>query len=105
MNYIVDLLYYLVSVILSCLIFCIILSALNIGKLKIFEPIQKFIKTSKKKQLLEGIIFIISIFLSVVILDFFNLNYIGLGIVVGLFSSLTDVVLGTGIAARKNQNS
>ena len=104
MKFVVELLYVTVSVVLSTIIFSIILNVLNQSLLELFVPIQKLTNKAKKKKLYRSIIFVISIILCVEIKDFFNLNYIEFGIVIGFFNSLTEVIFGTGIGAKKNES-
>jgi hypothetical protein len=84
--------YAFVSVILSAIIFGIILDALNKSRLKLFVPIQRLVGKSKHKKTLKIATFITAIFLSVIIKDFFNLNYIVFGILVGYFSATIEVI-------------
>jgi hypothetical protein len=84
--------YAFVSVIISAIIFGIILDALNKSRFKLFVPMQRLVGKSKHKKVLRIAIFITAIFLSVIIKDFFKLNYIVFGILVGFFSSIIEVI-------------
>lgn len=53
MNFIVELLYFLVSVILSNFIFCIILYVLNKSLLELFVPMQKLVSNLKRKSYIK----------------------------------------------------
>ena len=70
----IDLLYTLLSVILSTIIFIIVLNPLNEGMLKLFVPLHKLVSKVKKKKLFRSIIFVISLLLCVAIKDFLNLE-------------------------------
>ncbi|MBU3171936.1 hypothetical protein [Clostridium estertheticum] len=103
MNFIADLLSVVVSTVLSTIIFSVILDALNKSVLKLFVPLQNSINNVKEKGLLKVVIFVIGILICVTIKDFLKLNYIGLGILMGFFSSLTDIMFSTRM--KKNHNS
>lgn len=92
MNILIEPLTCIISCILSRILFGIIFGALNQSMLKLFLPIQKRTVGLKKKKLFEGIAFFTCIFISVIIKDFFYLNYIGFGILIGLFSSLSNII-------------
>lgn len=84
--------YAFVSVIISAIIFGIILDAVNKSRLKLFVPMQRLLGKTKHKKALKIAVFITAIFLSVIIKDFFNLNYIVFGILVGFFSAIIEVI-------------
>ena len=104
MRFFIDLVYILLAVIFSTIIFTILFNVLNKSILKIFVPLQKIANGLKKKELFKRIIDVISIFLCVAIKYFLNLNYIGFGIVIGLFCSLNNVIFSEGIVIKKNKN-
>jgi len=84
--------YAFISVIISAIIFGIILDAVNKSRLKLFVPMQRLIGRLKHKKALKIAIFITAIFLSVTIKEFFNLNYIVFGTLVGFFSAIIEVI-------------
>ncbi|MGK0464880.1 hypothetical protein [Clostridium sp.] len=100
--------YAFISVILSAIIFGIILDALNKSRLKLFVPLQRLVGKSKHKKIFKIAIFITVIFLSVIIKDFFTLNYIVFGILVGFFSAIVEVIFtkndDTHVASDKLKN-
>ncbi|MEK6264255.1 MAG: hypothetical protein N2B06_05725 [Clostridium sp.] len=100
--------YAFVSVILSAIIFGIILDTVNKSSLKLFVPLQRLVGKSKHKKILRVAVFITAIFLSVAIKDFYNLNYIVFGILVGFFSAIIEVIFTkngpTHVASKKLKN-
>ncbi|GLC30167.1 hypothetical protein [Clostridium omnivorum] len=102
MRFITDFLICLVFVIVSSLIFSLIFNILNKSILKVFARVQEFMDKLKRRTLARLIIMVISVALCVEIKDFFNFNYIGLGILIGFFNTLTDVIFKTGVRFNEN---
>lgn len=90
-------LYFIVSIVFSSLLFKVLFNGLNMSMLHLFVPIQKFTSKLKRKRLYYGIIAIIFIVTSVFIKDFFHLNNISSGILLGAFISLNDMVFEKGV--------
>ncbi len=66
----IDLLYTLLSVILSTIIFIIVLNPLNEGMLKLFVPLHKLVSKVKKKSYLE-VLYLLLVFFYVLQLKTF----------------------------------
>ncbi|GFZ31421.1 hypothetical protein CSC2_19470 [Clostridium zeae] len=104
MEFFYDFLYCVIAMIISQVVFCVIFGALDQSILQVFKPIKKIVNKLRRKALIRNISFLIIIVLSVLLKDFFKLGDIGLGIIIGFFISLTDVIFETGMAApRKNK--
>lgn len=102
MRFITDFLICLVFVIVSSLIFSMIFNVLNKSILKVFARVQEFMNKLKWRALARLIIMAISIALCVEIKDFYNLSYVGLGILIGFFNALSDVIFKTGVCFNEN---
>lgn len=105
MRFIVDMLICVVSGIVSSIIFGILLDALNKSILKAFVKIQNFMDKLKMKKLVRVIIMVISIALCVEIKEFYDLNYIKFGILLGFFNALYEIIFKTSFMAAKNENA
>lgn len=79
--------YSLITGIVSIFIFSIVFE-----KSKVFVPLQKLLRKSKRKGLCDNITFFASIVIILKINDFFNLGVIELGIISGLAFTLNSII-------------
>jgi TctA family transporter len=96
-----DILYTIVSGILSILIFTLLFDGLNKSRLHLFVPVQKFTSKLKRKKLYYGVIAVLFIVLSFFITTFFHLNYVGYGTILGALISLNDVIFDSALNLRR----
>lgn len=81
----------LITIIISTVIFSIIFFALNKSVLKLFVPIQNFIRKLKRKRINSGIIFAGTFIILSTTYDNYNLGYIIYGVLFGLVNSLIGI--------------
>jgi hypothetical protein len=72
--------------------------------LQLFVPLQELLTNVKRKELLKNVMFFLSVLLCLILKDSNKLNYIGFGILLGFFSSLSDILFGTLIVSKKKLN-
>lgn len=101
-----NLLYGCIFGIISCYLFIKLFESLNKSRLKLFVPLQKFLKKSKVRELYSCISFFTFFLIAIKAKEFFNLNYIPLGIMLSFPVALDEVIFERSIFrnSKKSKN-